>query len=200
MRPGQGSRHLPCGGALDEQGQVEGGIRHYRMALEINPKMALAHINLGSVMDKTGRLDEAIFHWKKAVYLDPDDAQPRYNLGHSLLAAGRPDEALGHLDHAVRINPKYAKAHGVRGEALLALGRLAHRHEAPLQRLALLPPHHPELPLATLQLQLCEHALVLKSRLPAILSGKEKPANAGESLEFGWLCLPTKQYASAVRL
>jgi serine/threonine-protein kinase len=41
--------------------------------------------------------------------------------------------------------------------------------------------------------------VILEARLPAILPGKEKPANAAEQIEFAGLCLLTKRYAAAAR-
>jgi hypothetical protein len=47
--------------------------------------------------------------------------------------------------------------------------------------------------------QLCRRWLVLDARLPAVLGGKEKPANAGEQLDFAQLCFWKKHYVAAAR-
>jgi hypothetical protein len=41
--------------------------------------------------------------------------------------------------------------------------------------------------------------MILDARLPAILLGKEKPANAAEQIEFAYLCILKKRYAAVAR-
>jgi hypothetical protein len=48
--------------------------------------------------------------------------------------------------------------------------------------------------------QQCERFVTLEPRLPAILLGKEKPADAAEQIEFAQLCSRKKLYAPAARL
>jgi hypothetical protein len=42
--------------------------------------------------------------------------------------------------------------------------------------------------------------LALEARLPAVLAGKDRPANTAEGLELAGLCQTTKRYAVAARL
>ena len=62
---------IALGTVAFQEGDFEGAIKHYRRALEINPRSAHAHAHLGEVylfkMDK----DTARQHVKKALELDP---------------------------------------------------------------------------------------------------------------------------------
>ena len=46
-------------------------------------------------------------------------------------------------------------------------------------------------------MQRCERLLALAGRLPALLQGKDKPADAAESLHFADLCRIKRQFAAA---
>ena len=47
--------------------------------------------------------------------------------------------------------------------------------------------------------QKCQHWMLLDGRFPGILTGKEKPANAAEQLEFAQLCFWKTHYVAAAR-
>jgi serine/threonine-protein kinase len=63
----------------------------------------------------------------------------------------------------------------------------------------LLPARHPRREQARQLQQQCQRYLVLDARLPAVLQGAEKPADAAERLEFAQLCLLKKLSAAAAR-
>jgi hypothetical protein len=48
-------------------------------------------------------------------------------------------------------------------------------------------------------LQGCERLLALEARLPAVLQGQDKSANAAEHLQFAELCTLKKRYSDAAR-
>ncbi len=50
------------------------------------------------------------------------------------------------------------------------------------------------------QLRRCERLIALQDRLPAILEGKDKPADASEAFEFAELCGIEGQEVAAARL
>src|SRR5262249_1576009 len=49
------------------------------------------------------------------------------------------------------------------------------------------------------RLQQCQRLVILDARLPTILRGTEKPANAAEQIEFARLCILKKLHAAAAR-
>ena len=54
--------------------------RHYRHAIEVDPRYALAYFDLGNVLDETGRVAEAIQTYGTALQLAPTYADAHYNL------------------------------------------------------------------------------------------------------------------------
>jgi tetratricopeptide (TPR) repeat protein len=108
--PGCWMAHYNLGIALNEQGDTDGAIAHYRQALDLWPGYAEAHYNLGRLLAQKGQVDEAIAHYEKALEINPSDADAHNNLGVTLLANGRVDEAIAHYRKALVIQPDYADA------------------------------------------------------------------------------------------
>jgi len=63
----------------------------------------------------------------------------------------------------------------------------------------LFPATHPTREWARQQQQQCQRFATLDARLPAILRGMDKPANAAEQLDLAKLCVLKKNYTSAAR-
>src|SRR4029079_5492849 len=108
--PGCWMAHYNLGITLNEQGDTDGAISHYREAVELWPGYAEAHYNLGRLLVQKGQIDEAITHYEKAVEINPSDADAHNNLGATLLATGRTDDAIAHYRKALVIQPDYADA------------------------------------------------------------------------------------------
>jgi len=108
--PGCWMAHYNLGIALNEQGDTDGAISHYREAVDLWPGYAEAHYNLGRLLAQKGLGDEAIVHYEKALEINPSDADAHNNLGATLLANGRTDEAIAHYRKALAIQPDYADA------------------------------------------------------------------------------------------
>ncbi|HXV78618.1 MAG TPA: tetratricopeptide repeat protein [Candidatus Binatia bacterium] len=85
--------------------------RAYRMALELEPKMAAAHLNLGKLHHDAGELQEARAHYQAAAEIDPNDPASRFNLGVLLEDCKRPQEAMGAYREAIKRDPSFADAH-----------------------------------------------------------------------------------------
>jgi hypothetical protein len=150
--------------APPDKGRLDKAISHYREALQINPKDAMAHCNLGAALHEQGQLDEAIAEHRKAIRLKPDYPEAHYNLGNALRDKGRLDEAIAEYRETLRINPTDAEAYGALGQALLALGRFAEARDATRRCIALLPQRHALRTAAVQQLQRCEEALRKEAR------------------------------------
>ena len=86
--PGCWMAHYNLGIALNEQGDTDGAISHYREAVELWPGYAEAHYNLGRLLAQKGQVDEAITHYEKALEINPSDADAHNNLGATLLPMG----------------------------------------------------------------------------------------------------------------
>jgi tetratricopeptide (TPR) repeat protein len=122
--PGCWMAHYNLGIALNEQGDIDGAIGHYRQALDLWPGYAEAHYNLGRLLVQKGQLDEAITHYEKALEINSADADAHNNLGATLFASGRIEEAIAHYRKALAIQPGYADASCNLASALLSNGDL----------------------------------------------------------------------------
>jgi tetratricopeptide (TPR) repeat protein len=122
--PGCWMAHYNLGIAINEQGDPEAAIAHYRQALELRPNYAEAHYNLGRLLVQKGELDEAIVHYEKALEINPGDAEAHNNLGAALFASGRVDEAIANYRKALAVRRDYADASCNLASALLSNGDL----------------------------------------------------------------------------
>ena len=122
--PGCWMAHYNLGIALNDQGDADGAIAHYRQAVELRPTYAEAHYNLGRLLVQKGQLDDAIAHYEKALEINPANAEAHNNLGATLFANGRVDEAITHYRKALAIQPGYADASCNLANALLSNGNL----------------------------------------------------------------------------
>jgi tetratricopeptide (TPR) repeat protein len=63
-----------------KQDRVSEAERHFRAALEIDPKFVIAVTNLGAIHERRGELADAEKHYRRALELDPKHAQAQSNL------------------------------------------------------------------------------------------------------------------------
>jgi tetratricopeptide (TPR) repeat protein len=122
--PGCWMAHYNLGIALDDRGDTDGAVAHYRQAVELRPGYAEAHYNLGRLLAQKGQLDEAVAHYEKVLEINPADAEAHNNLGVTLSASGRLDEAIAQYHKALAIRPDYADASCNLAGALLSKGDL----------------------------------------------------------------------------
>jgi tetratricopeptide (TPR) repeat protein len=122
--PGCWMAHYNLGISLNDQGDADKAIAHYRQAIELRPSYAEAHYNLGRLLAQKGQLDEAIVHYEKALEINPADAEAHNNLGATLFANGHLNEAIAHYRKALAIQPDNADASCNLASALLSNGDL----------------------------------------------------------------------------
>jgi tetratricopeptide (TPR) repeat protein len=200
LDPKHAYAHSNLGNALYAKGRFGEAIGHYREALRLAPTHALAHHNLGNALFAKGRLNEAIGSFQEALRLDPKHPYAHYNLGNALFAKGRFGEAIAEFRKALRQQPDHAEAHCNLGHALQRQGHFAEA-VACLKRGHELGSKNPRWPYPSGQwLREAKHLAALENRLPAVLQGKHRPANAAEALQFAQLCGLQKRYAAAARL
>src|SRR5262249_16815648 len=134
---------------------------------------------------------------QEALRLDPRFAVAHNNLGLALKAKGKPDEAIDHYRQAVRLDPKLDQAHDNLREALLRAGRFQEALAVTQQRLDRVSADNPQLAGTLGQVKRCERLLALEARLPAVLEGKERPADAAEQRDLAALCQNYKRLNAA---
>ena len=69
---------------LHTQGRLDEAVEHYKAALEIDPKLALARNNLGILLIQKGRLTEGTVQLREAMRLNPTNPETRLNLAFAL--------------------------------------------------------------------------------------------------------------------
>jgi tetratricopeptide (TPR) repeat protein len=152
------------------------------------------------VLRQQKKLAEAEQVFRNAIALKPDLVIFHYDLGTTLSEHGRHSEAEAAYRKAIELKPDLALAYFSLGVALMEQARF-HEAAAPLQKAAeLLPAGDPRRERVRQQQQQRQRYVILDGRLPAILSGKETPADAAEHVEFARLCYHKKLYAAAARL
>jgi len=122
--------HHNLGAALADEGNLDGAIRQYRLALEAVPDHAFAHNNLGVALETRGQHEEALRHYLEAVRIRPKYADPHANLGRLFSAAGRLTQAAYHYTAALRCRPGAPGLHNDLGTVLARKGQFgaAARH------------------------------------------------------------------------
>jgi tetratricopeptide (TPR) repeat protein len=200
LDPKDAMAHHNLGNALHDKGQLDEAIAEFRQSLRMNKDDAVAHNNLGNALQDKGRLEEAIAEFREAIRLKKDYALAHYNLGSALSDKGQLDEAIAAYKEATRLKPDYPEAHCNLGHVLRDKGQFAEALTH-LRRGHELGAKNPRWPYPSAQwVKECERLVELDSKLPAILSGKEQPADAGQRAEYAQLCHRKRLYAAAARL
>jgi tetratricopeptide (TPR) repeat protein len=120
--PGCWMADYNLGIVLNEQGEADRAIDHYRRAVVLRPDYAEAHYNLGRLLAEQGQFDDAIAHYERAAAINPNDAEAQNNLGVTLFGIGRADDAIAHYNKALQIRPDYAEAACNLANTLIAKG------------------------------------------------------------------------------
>ena len=170
------------------KGQLDKAIVAYRQAIGLKKNFPEAHCSLGNALMAKGQLDEAIAEFRQGIQLKKDDPYLHYNLGRSLRWKGQLEDAIAEYREAIQLKKDYPEAHCNLGDALVQKGqfRLA------VQEIRLgheLGSRNPSWPHPSAQwLRNAERLAQLDMRLPKILKGEDRPADAAERVQLGWLC------------
>jgi WD40 repeat protein/tetratricopeptide (TPR) repeat protein/tRNA A-37 threonylcarbamoyl transferase component Bud32 len=183
------------GWALYQQGKLDEAIVEYRRAIEVDSRFTWPHNYLGLALYDQGKRDQAGAEYRRAIELDPNFDWPHNYLGLVLFDQGKVEEAVSEYRKAIELNPKFALAHSNLAWALRSQGNLEEAVAEYRKAVEL----EPRLAAAHHNLRQCEEMLALERKLPAILEGKARPADAAEQVAFALLCHLKKRYAAAVR-
>jgi Tfp pilus assembly protein PilF len=97
--------HIDLGVTLEEKGELNEALAHYRAAEQLSPELYQVHNNLGALLDKMGHPVQALAEFREAVRISPDLAFLHTSLGGELTTLGRFDEALKEFSKAGQIDP-----------------------------------------------------------------------------------------------
>ncbi len=89
--------YLNEGLALERQGDYDGAITSYQLALRDEPGNVKILQYIAIALSRTGRREEAIRHYRRALDLQPDLAGAHYGLAFLLLKRGDSEPAVEHL-------------------------------------------------------------------------------------------------------
>jgi len=109
--------HLFKGQSYREKAQWDEAIAEYNIALEINPKFAMAYNNRGIAYRWKGQYDQAISDHNKAIEINPRYIGAYISRGITYGAKGQLDRAISDFSKAIEINPRDAVAYTYRGYA-----------------------------------------------------------------------------------
>jgi eukaryotic-like serine/threonine-protein kinase len=195
LDPKDAGPHINLGNVLHEQGKREEASEEYRRAIQLDPKNATPHVCLGNVLREQGKWEEAIQEHRRAMQLDPNDAFAHHNVGNILRDQGKREEAIQEFRRATQLNPILALPHQNLGFLLAGQGQFEEAIQELRQAGSL------GIASANEMARHCERLRDLNRRLPAVLDGKDRPADAQEMLGFAVLCYQPflKRFAAAAR-
>ncbi|HJZ54281.1 MAG TPA: tetratricopeptide repeat protein, partial [Gemmataceae bacterium] len=200
LKPGLGEAYYNLGNALNAQGKRREAESAFRKAIDLKPDYAAAYYHLGNALMDQQRHGEAEAAFRKTIDLKPDFAEAYTNLGSALVRQKRPGQAEAALRKAIGLNPGLYEAYQNLGIALMQQSQFDESAAALKKASELLPAKDPRHALVRRLQQQRQRYATLDARLPAVLRGTEKPANAVEQIEFAGLCVLKKRYAAAARL
>lgn len=108
--------------AAEDRGDAETAEHLFRLAVDLEPRMAAALTNLGNLVYRQGELDEARRLYERALECDPSQPEARYNLGNLLDDLGETELAVAELRKVCATSPEFADAHYNLGVLLAQMG------------------------------------------------------------------------------
>jgi tetratricopeptide (TPR) repeat protein len=134
------------GEALTAAGQPDDALRHYELALQLDPRCYLALYDIGTYLLQHGRAAESLTRFQAAIQYSASPHITQYaqgNLGEAYLALGENAQAERAFTEALRYDPFSVVALLGRGQALLRLQQYPEAESDFVQALRLQP--QPEL-------------------------------------------------------
>ena len=199
LTPGDTGAHNGLGIALERQGKYREAEVPYLEAIRLDSQ-SLYHGNLARSLLNQGKHAEAEAAYREATRLDPRTYG--FGLALALERQGKLTEAEAVYREAIRVGGRsmQSKASLNLGKMLMSQGRLEdalatlRRVSAPVDSDAWWTPEVANV------LRRVERRIALAPRLPAVLNGDARPADAREGLDLAGLCLDSGRPAAAARL
>lgn len=125
LKPGFPQTLSALGFALSEQGDVDGAIKYFQQAIELDKFNIDAYVYLGAAFIKKQDYEQALKVFESAVHLNPMHFNGRTGLASTLALMGRFADSVEHFQKALEINPDNLDNRYNYGLALNNLGRYA---------------------------------------------------------------------------
>ena len=113
-----GQSHYNQGVLLFRQGDVNGAIEQFRMAVGENPRDTKARNNLGVLLEKTGDTQGAMQQYRAALQVDPNNKLSHRLLARAMAQSGNIDGAIDQYETTVKLDPGDPGVHNDFGVAL----------------------------------------------------------------------------------
>jgi serine/threonine-protein kinase len=199
LRPDDAFAHVALGSALLMLGQPREADAEFFEARRLKPDDWAARDQIGLARSDRGDWASAIAEQTESVRRFPGSAVAHKALAHALEGAGRSDDAIAEFREAVRLEPHFSPAYLYLGRALIDAGD----YRAAVEALARVdpgpPPADPKISAPALASR-AEHLMALEARLPAVLGGDDRAADAETAAEFARIAFSRRSYAAAARL
>jgi tetratricopeptide (TPR) repeat protein len=117
--------YLNEGLALERQGDYEGAVTSYQLALRDEPHNVKILQYIAIALSRTGRLEEAIRHYRRALEIDAGSVGAHYGLAFLLLRRGDAERGADHLRAFLAKPPRDAEMARWVDHARETLARLA---------------------------------------------------------------------------
>ena len=196
LNPGCSVAHNALGCVLLHRHRDTDAEAALRQSIALDPKRPESQYDLGICLKEQFRLAEAETAIRRSIELDSVDAEFHNGLGVVLVEQHRYPEAEVAYRRAIELKPRAGYLHHNLGEVLNKLGRYTEAMAAVRRAIDLKCDNVR----AENELRAAEQLAALEPRLPAILSGDIKPADAAEYWSFSRMCRHKKLYAAEVRL
>jgi tetratricopeptide (TPR) repeat protein len=184
MNPESAESHYNLGVTLGMLGRIDEALAEYRETLRLKPDHQQALVNLAGILTEQGKPEEVVAAYREALRHRPDAFEIRTNFATTLNEQGKVQESIDEFREAIRLYPRYPFAHKRLGNALQDQGKLddaiACYQEAIRLEKDFAEAHHD-----------LAFALRMKGaldKLPSILKGEARPANAADCLALALLC------------
>lgn len=198
LQPDRAETYGSLGSTLAAQGNYAEAAAAYRKAIDRKSEDYSIYYNLGITLLAQSKFAEAETAYRKAIEYKPDLPQALHGLGRVLFLQQKLVEAEAPLRKAIAISPGFGMAHFDLGAVLREQNRFDDA-AASFKKAGDLLPAKLDRQVQALHMQRqCQRYAILDRRLPAILQGTDKPANAAERIELAGLCRLKKKYAAAM--
>ena len=180
---------------MEEKGDIENALIHYRKALKIDKNLYEAHEPLGKILEKTGDLDGAIAEYSLALKSDKKNYSLHLTLGSILLNSNDPSKANFYFKRALSLIPRDFKAHVKVAGMLMGKGMIDESLTLYETASSIDPQNskvYSEMGKAYLEKQDMGAALKFFKK-----SVKLQPENAENQYQFGKLLLQAKEFNNA---
>jgi tetratricopeptide (TPR) repeat protein len=185
-----------------QQGRLAEAEAAAREAVRLGPDNGVNNIILGQALMARAKFAEAEAQYRETIRIHPDLATGWSYLGRVLEHQGKLDEAEAAFREAVRLRDDTSSQRSL-GNLLRRQGRMEEALAA-LRRAATLPSGPAMRPewasSVAADIRRTERQAALAPRLPAVLKGKDRPADAAEGLDLARLCRDRDRPATAARL